>query len=149
MIFSKLITPPPIIYERRILNAGAMFDMKWQIFGRKEQFKMIVRQQSFFFRDITVKVVALIFSYFICQQRIFFHVYHLAVIIFIPIRFISRDVVINNVLVFTYTVFLAWRITFFLANRVENQNEPKRPQSGGPLCSFWFSTRHRAMGGTE
>ena len=29
----------------------------------------------------------------------------------------------------------------FLVNRVENQNEPKRPQSGGRLGSFWFSTR--------
>ena len=36
-----------------------------------------------------------------------------------------------------------------LANRVENQNEPKRPQSGGRLGSFWFSTRPTAMGGTD
>ena len=32
----------------------------------------------------------------------------------------------------------------FLVNRVENQNEPKRPQSGGRLGSFWFSTRPSA-----
>ena len=37
----------------------------------------------------------------------------------------------------------------FLVNRVENQNEPKRPQSGGRLGSFWFSTRPTAMGGTD
>ena len=35
------------------------------------------------------------------------------------------------------------------ANRVENQNEPKRPQGGGRLGSFWFSTRPTAMGGTD
>ena len=29
-------------------------------------------------------------------------------------------------------------------NRVENQNEPKLPQSGGRLGSFWFSTRPSA-----
>ena len=34
-------------------------------------------------------------------------------------------------------------------NRVENQNEPKRPQCGGRLGSFWFSTRPTAMGGTD
>ena len=34
-------------------------------------------------------------------------------------------------------------------NRVENENEPKRPQSGGRLGSFWFSTRPTAMGGTD
>ena len=43
-----------------------------------------------------------------------------------------------------YTVFRARRITFFLVNRIENQNEPKRPQSGGRLGSFWFSTRPSA-----
>ena len=48
-----------------------------------------------------------------------------------------------------YTVFRARRITFFLVNRVENQNEPKRPQGGGRLGSFWFSTRPTAMGGTD
>ena len=48
-----------------------------------------------------------------------------------------------------YTVFRARRITFFLANRVENQNEPKRPQGGDCLGSFWFSTRPTAMGGTD
>ena len=48
-----------------------------------------------------------------------------------------------------YTVFRVGRITFFPANRVENQNEPKRPQSGGRLGSFWFSTRPTAMGGTD
>ena len=37
----------------------------------------------------------------------------------------------------------------FLVNRVENQNEPKRPQSGGRLGSFWFSTRPTAMGSTD
>ena len=25
-----------------------------------------------------------------------------------------------------------------MSNRVEHQNEPKRPQSGGRLGSFWF-----------
>ena len=45
----------------------------------------------------------------------------------------------------TYTVFRARRITFSLANRVENQNEPKRPQGGDRLGSFWFSTRPTAM----
>ena len=34
-----------------------------------------------------------------------------------------------------YTVFRARRNTFFLVNLVENQNEPKRPQSGGRLGS--------------
>ena len=48
-----------------------------------------------------------------------------------------------------YTVFRARRITFFLVNRVENQNEPKRPQSGGRLGSFWFSTRPSADTGTD
>ena len=48
-----------------------------------------------------------------------------------------------------YTVFRVDRITFFLVNRVENQNEPKRSQSGGRLGSFWFSTRPTAMGGTD
>ena len=51
--------------------------------------------------------------------------------------------------VFTYTVFRVRRITFFLVNRVENQNEPKRPQSGGRLGSFWFSTRPSADSGTD
>ena len=37
----------------------------------------------------------------------------------------------------------------FLVNRVENQNEPKRPQSGGRLGSFWFSTRPSADTGTD
>ena len=46
-------------------------------------------------------------------------------------------------------VFRAKRITFFLVNRVENQNERKRPQSSGRLGSFWFSTRPTAMGGTD
>ena len=48
-----------------------------------------------------------------------------------------------------YTVFHARRITFFLVSRVENQNEPKRPQSGGRLGSFWFSTRPSADTGTD
>ena len=48
-----------------------------------------------------------------------------------------------------YTIFRAKRITFFLVNRVKNQNEPKRPQSGGRLGSFWFSTRPTAMGSTD
>ena len=41
--------------------------------------------------------------------------------------------------IYPYTVFRAGRITFFLGNRVENQNEG----------SFWFSTRPTAMGGTD
>ena len=48
-----------------------------------------------------------------------------------------------------YTVFRARQITFFLVNRVENQNEPKRPQGGGRLGSFWFSTRPSAYTGTD
>ena len=32
----------------------------------------------------------------------------------------------------------------FLVNRVEHQNEPKRPQSGSRLGSFWCSTRPSA-----
>ena len=32
-----------------------------------------------------------------------------------------------------YTVFRARRITFFLVNRVENKNEPKRPQKWWPF----------------
>ena len=48
-----------------------------------------------------------------------------------------------------YTVFRARRITFFPVNRVENQNEPKRPQGGGRLGSFRFSTRPTAMGGID
>ena len=48
-----------------------------------------------------------------------------------------------------YTVFRARRNTFFLVNLVENQNEPKRPQSGGRLGSVWFSTRPTAMEGTD
>ena len=39
--------------------------------------------------------------------------------------------------------------TFFLVNRVENQNEPKRPQSAGRLGSFWFSTQPSADTGTD
>ena len=42
---------------------------------------------------------------------------------------------------YPYAVFRTRRIAFILLNRVENQNEPKRPQSGGRLGSFWFSTR--------
>ena len=37
----------------------------------------------------------------------------------------------------------------FLVNRVEHQNEPKRPQSGGRLGSFWCSTRPSADTGTD
>ena len=37
-----------------------------------------------------------------------------------------------------YTVFRVERITFFLVNRVENQNGPKQPQIGGRLGSFCF-----------
>ena len=48
-----------------------------------------------------------------------------------------------------YTVFRVGRINFFLVNRVENQNEPKRPQSEGGLGLFWFSTRPSAIGGTK
>ena len=44
--------------------------------------------------------------------------------------------------------FPRWPDHFFLVNRVENQNEPKQPQSGR-LGSFWFSTRPTAMGGTD
>ena len=51
--------------------------------------------------------------------------------------------------IYQYTVFRARRITFFLVNRVENQNEPKRPQGGGRLGSFWFSTRPSADTGTD
>ena len=51
--------------------------------------------------------------------------------------------------IYPYTVFRAMRITFSLANRVENQNEPKRPQGGGRLGSFWFSTRPSADTGTD
>ena len=47
-----------------------------------------------------------------------------------------------------YTVFRVGRFTFFLVNRVENQNEPKRPKGGGRLGSFWFSTRPSANTGT-
>ena len=36
-----------------------------------------------------------------------------------------------------------------MSNRVEHQNEPKRPQSGGRLGSFWFSTWHSADTGTN
>ena len=46
-------------------------------------------------------------------------------------------------------VFRVGRITFFQVNRAENQNEPKRPQSGGRLGSLWFSTRPSVMGGTD
>ena len=38
---------------------------------------------------------------------------------------------------------------FFLVNRVENQKEPKRPQSGSRLGSFWFSTCLWADRGTN
>ena len=49
-----------------------------------------------------------------------------------------------------YTLVLcARRITFFLVNRVENKNEPKRPRSGGRLVSFWFSTRPLADTGID
>ena len=48
-----------------------------------------------------------------------------------------------------YTFYRARRITFFPVNRVENQNEPKRPQGGGRLGSFWFSTRPSADTGTD
>ena len=50
---------------------------------------------------------------------------------------------------FIYTVFRARRITFFLVNRIENQNEPKRSQSCGRLGSFLFSTRPSADTGTD
>ena len=36
-----------------------------------------------------------------------------------------------------YMVLRVKRVTLFLVNRVENQNEPKRPQSVGRLGSFW------------
>ena len=36
-----------------------------------------------------------------------------------------------------------------MSNRVEHQNEPKRPQSGGRLGSFWYSTRPSADTGTD
>ena len=48
-----------------------------------------------------------------------------------------------------YTVFRASRVTFFLVNRVKNQNKPKRPKSGGCLGSFWFSTLLLADTGTD
>ena len=48
-----------------------------------------------------------------------------------------------------YTVFRASRVTFFPANRVENQNEPKRRLGRRRLGSFWFSTRPTAVGGTD
>ena len=48
-----------------------------------------------------------------------------------------------------YTVFRGRRITFFPANRVENQNEPKRRLGRRRLGSFWFSTRPTAVGGTH
>ena len=48
-----------------------------------------------------------------------------------------------------YTVFRVGRVTFFLVDRVENQNEPIRPQIGGRLGLFWFSTGPTAMGGTD
>ena len=51
--------------------------------------------------------------------------------------------------IYPYTVFRTRRITFFLVNRDENQNEPKRPQGGGRWGSFWFSTQPTAMGGTD
>ena len=50
---------------------------------------------------------------------------------------------------YAYTVFRVGWISFFLVNRVENQNEPKRPQSGSTLDSFWFSTRLSADRGTN
>ena len=48
-----------------------------------------------------------------------------------------------------YMVLRVKRVTLFLVNRVENQNEPKRPQSVGRLGSFWFSTRPFAETGTD
>ena len=45
--------------------------------------------------------------------------------------------------------FSSWVDLLFLVNRVENQNEPKRPQSGSTLDSFWFSTRLSADRGTN
>ena len=51
--------------------------------------------------------------------------------------------------IYSYTVFCTKRITFFLANRDENQNEPKPPQGGGRLGSFWFSTRPLANTGID
>ena len=48
-----------------------------------------------------------------------------------------------------YTVFRVGRITFFLVNRVRNQNDSKRPQSVGRLALFWFFTRCLADSGTD
>ena len=36
-----------------------------------------------------------------------------------------------------------------MSNRVEHQNESKRPKSGGRLGSFWCSPRPSADTGTE
>ena len=49
----------------------------------------------------------------------------------------------------SYTVFRVSRVTFFLVNRVKNQNEPKRPKSDGRLGLLWFSTRPLADTGTD
>ena len=39
----------------------------------------------------------------------------------------------SPLLMSVYTVFRASRVTFFVLNRVENQNEPKRPQKWWPF----------------
>ena len=36
-----------------------------------------------------------------------------------------------------------------MSDRVEHQNDPKRPQGGGRLGSFWCSTRPSADTGTD
>ena len=50
-----------------------------------------------------------------------------------------------------YTVFFRQMEHFLtdMSNRVEHQNEPKRPLSGGHLGSFWSSTRPSADTGTD
>ena len=62
---------------------------------------------------------------------------------------LSKNYVVKTDRQHPYTVLRVGRITFFLANRVEHQNEPKRPQSGGRLGSFWCSTRPSADTGTD
>ena len=57
------------------------------------------------------------------------------------VSFFSRRLTCNSKLLYSniweirylYTVFLARGITFFLVNRVENQNEPKRPLKWWPF----------------
>ena len=48
-----------------------------------------------------------------------------------------------------YTVFHVRRITFFLVNRVENQNEPKQPQKWWLFGFVLVFNSPTAMGGTD